>query len=189
MSRGLGHRVAPAIVAIVAVIAISARAAAAPPAVFIVRQHIDAEVTSVDRNAREIRLKTDAGRFTFRDVGTTVIEQGTRVVIDVAVIRHPQPSGLPRAQAGPPPLATQRVRASVAGIDRGVGVAALASPAGRLTVEMPPDVLRTLRTGDSLWLDVAVHLAPEVSALPRDEDSRQKKSLKAFFLMLLGRTK
>ena len=189
MSRGLGHWVAPALVAIVSIIPIREAAAAAGPTDFIIRQQIDAEVTSVDRDAREVRLKTDAGRFILRDVGAAAIKQGTPVVMDVAVIRHREPSTLPRSKDGPPPLVAQRLRATVAGIERNVGVVALRSPGGRLTVEVPPDALRALRTGDPLWLDVAVRPAPEVSAFPRGEDERQKKSLKALLLMLFGRTK
>jgi hypothetical protein len=182
------HFVAGVLVATLAAITVGG-AAAASPSPFIIRQHIDAEVTSVDAQAREVRLRTDAGRFTLRGVATATITTTARIVMDVTIIRHQEPSTLPRASNDPPPLVAQRLRASVVGLDRGVGVVALSSAAGRLAVELPSTVVRTLRTGDALWLDIALRPAPDVSASPRDEDTQRKKGLKALFLMLLGRTK
>jgi hypothetical protein len=192
MSRGWGQFIVPVTIAALAMsgsggTAAAATAASATP--FILRQQIDAEVTAVDQEANVVRLRTDAGPFTLRGVGSAAMKGGARVVMDVAIIRHTEPAALPRSHDGTPPLVAQRVRASVAGVDRSVGVMALTSPAGRLTVELPSDTARTLRTGDRLWLDVAVRPAPDVAALPRAGDPRHEKSVKALLLMIFGRTK
>ena len=183
-----GHFFAGVVVATLAATNVSGVTAASPTA-FIVRQQIHAEVTSVDSETREVRLRTDSGQFMLRGVGTSAIKRGAPVVMDIAIIRHQQPSALPRAEQDPPPLITQRLRASVVGLERRVGVVALSSAAGRLAVELPSTIVGTLRTGDALWLDIALRPAPDVSAFPRDEETQRKKGLKALLLMLMGRAK
>jgi hypothetical protein len=56
-------------------------AVAAQPSEFFTRQQIDAEVMSVDPDASEVRLKTDAGRFTPRGRGAAALKPGMPVVM------------------------------------------------------------------------------------------------------------
>jgi hypothetical protein len=181
-----------ACVLVVTVIAAMGSAAAAPPTPpFISRHQIDAEVTEVDRDGGTIRLKSEAGRVVLRGVAGTeaAVKRGTPVMMELTVIPHPRPASVVPRRAEPPPLLAQGLPGSVAGIQRNVGVVALKSPAGRISVELPAGALASLHTGDAVWLEFALRPAPDVSALPGGDGSRQTKSLKTLFLMLLGRTK
>ena len=158
---------------------------------FIVRQHVHATVSEVDLATDVVRLKTDAGRLTLHVPGvpTAALEKGDSVVVDVTLIRHADPERLPRRQEDPPPLLTQRLPASVAGIQRTVEAVALNTPAGRLTVGVPADAMANLRTGDGLWLELAVRLEPQVAALPGAGAARRDGGLAGLLFFIFGRGK
>jgi hypothetical protein len=158
---------------------------------FIVRQHVRATVSEVDLTTDVVRLKTDAGRLTLHVPGvpSAALEKGDSVVVDVTLIRHADPVRLPRRQEDPPPLLTQRLPASVAGIQRTVEAVALNTPAGRLTVGVPADAIAGLRTGDGLWLELAVRLEPQVAALPGAGAARRDGGLAGLLFFIFGRGK
>ena len=158
---------------------------------FVARHQFEAEVSEVDRAVDVLRLKTEAGRLTLRapDAAAPALRKGDRVVVDVAVIRHPDPAALSRRQEDPPPLLTQRLRASIISIQRTVGVVALNTPAGRLTLDLPSAAVAGLRTGDPLVLELAVRLEQDVAALPAKDTPGRKSGLAALLFMLFGRPK
>jgi hypothetical protein len=158
---------------------------------FIVRRQIEAEVTEVDRHARILRLKTEAGRLSLNVTGAAAaaVKPGDLLAVDVALIPHSDPTRLPRVHDDPPPLLTQRLRGSVSGIQRTLGLVALTTPAGRLTLDLPAAAMAGLRTGNPVVLELAVHRQADVSALAGAEASRSKKGFGALLLMIFGRTK
>jgi hypothetical protein len=162
----------------------------AAPSSFVVRQRFEAEVSEVDRTARVLRLKTEAGPLRLQDPdgATTALRKGDSVVVDVALIRHSAPAGLPRRQEDPPPLLTQQLRASITGIHRTVEVVALNTPAGRLTLAVPSKAIAGLHTGDSVLLELTVRPETEPSALPATEAQR-RSGLAGLLYMLFGRGK
>jgi hypothetical protein len=162
-----------------------------PPASFIVRRQVEAEVTEVDRDAKVLRLKTEAGRLSLNatGAGAAALKRGDLLAVDVALIRHTDPTRLPRVHEDPPPLLTQRLRGSVAGIQRTLGIVALTTPAGRLTLELPSAAMAGLRTGNPVVLELAVRRQADVSAFAASEAARSKKGFGALLLMIFGRTK
>jgi len=162
----------------------------APP-FFIVRQHLLATVSEVDRTTHVVRLKTDAGRLTLHAPSAAIetLGKGDSVVVDVTLIRHVDPARLTRRQEDPPPLLTQRLPASVAGIQRAVEAVALNTPAGRLTVGVPADAIASLHTGDALSLELVVRPEPQVAALPATGAARRDSGLAGLLLFIFGRSK
>ncbi len=160
------------------------------PSSFVLRQRFEAEVREVDRDAGVLRLKTEAGplRLHAPAATTTALRKGDSVVVDVALIRHSAPAGLPRRHEDPPPLLTQQLRASIIGIQRTVEVVALNTPAGRLTLAVPSKAIASLHTGDSVLLELTVRPEPEPSALPAPEAQR-RSGLAGLLYMLFGRGK
>ena len=157
---------------------------------FIVRHPVDAEVSEVDREANVLRLKTEAGRLTLKVPagGAAELKRGDSLVVDVVLIHHTDTARLPRRQEDSPPLLTQQMRGSIAGIQRTLGVVTLSTPAGRLTLDLPAPAVAALRTGNPVLLELAVRRAPDVSALAGSQSSRSKKGIGALLLMLFGRT-
>jgi hypothetical protein len=158
---------------------------------FIVRHPVDAEVSEVDRDANVLRLKTEAGRLNLNVPAGSAAElkRGDYLVVDVVLIHHTDTARLPRVNDDPPPLLTQRLRGSIAGIQRTLGVVTLATPAGRLTLDLPAPAVAGLRTGNLVLVELAVRRAPDVSALAGSQSSRSKRGMGALLLMLFGRTK
>jgi hypothetical protein len=158
---------------------------------FIVRRQIEAEVSEVDRHTKVLRLKTEAGRLSLNATGSAAaaVKPGDMLAVDVALIPHADPTRLPRVHDDPPPLLTQRLRGSIAGIQRTVGIVALTTRAGRLTLELPAAAMAGLRTGDPVVLELAVRRQADVSALAGSEASRSKKGFGALLLMIFGRGK
>ena len=156
---------------------------------FVLRQQVDAEVSEFDVSAKKLRLKTQTGRLTL-DGGNAApigLKKGDWVVVDVAAIRHPDPGRLPREDEAPRALLTQRVRASITGIQRSLGVVSLNTPAGRLSLEVPSAAVAGLRTGDPLLLELRVLPEPDPSALPGAKSERSKKGFGALLYMIFGR--
>jgi hypothetical protein len=162
----------------------------APSPSFIVRHPVDAEVSEVDRDANVLRLKTEAGRLNLNiPAGRAAqVRRGDYLVVDIVLIHHTDTTRLPRLHDDPPPLLTQRLRGSIAGIQRTLGVVTLATPAGRLTLDLPAPAVAGLRTGNPVLLELAVRRAPDVSALAGSQSSRSKRGIGALLLMLFGRT-
>jgi len=169
---------------------VKASSPGAAPSSFIVRQRFEAKVSEVDPTAGVLRLKTEAGPLRLQppDAATTALRKGDSVVVDVALIRHSVPAGLPRRQEDPPPLLTQQLHASITGIQRTVEVVALNTPAGRLTIAVPSKAIASLHTGDSLLLELTVRPEPEPAALPALEAQR-RSGLAALLYMIFGRGK
>ncbi len=163
------------------------RPRAVPPS-FIVRQQLEAEVREVDRTADVVVLKTKAGRLRLHPVGaaTTTLAKGDSVVVDVALIRHADPARVPQREEGPPPLITQRLPASITSIQRAVEVVALNTSVGGLMLAVPSQAIAALHTGDSVWLELAVRLEREPSALASTETRRRNSGLTGLLFMLFG---
>ena len=165
-----------------------------PPAshpAFIVRRQIEAEVSEVDRHAKILRLKTEAGRLSLNATAAAAaaLRPGDLLVVDVALIHHTDLTRLPPVHEDPPPLLTQRLRGSIAGVQRTLGIVALTTPAGRLTLDLPAAAMAGLRTGNPVLLELAIRRQADVSAFAASEASRSKKGLGALLLMIFGRTK
>ena len=157
---------------------------------FIVRQQVEAEVSEVDAGRRLLRLKTATGRLSLDTTGAPAValKRGEFVVVDMALIRHPDPPRLPHPPEDPDALLTQRLRGSIAAINRTLGIVAVTTPAGRLSLELPSAAMAGLHTGNPVGIHLAVRPL-DVSASPSSEASRSKKGLGALMLMLFGRTK
>jgi hypothetical protein len=164
---------------------------ASHPSFFIVRRQIEAEVSEVDRHAKVLRLKTEAGRLSLNATGaaTAAVRPGDMLAVDVALIPHADLTRLPRVHEDPPPLLTQRLRGSIAGIQRTLGIVAVTTPAGQLTLDLPAAAMAGLRTGNPVALELAVRRQPDVSALADSQASRSKRGFGALLLMIFGRTK
>jgi hypothetical protein len=159
---------------------------------FVIREHLQATVSDVDRTIDVVRLKTDAGRLTLHGPGpgtAATLREGDPVVVDVTLIRHADPARLPRRQEDPPPLLTQRLRASVVGIQRTLEAVALNTTAGRLTLAVPSEAIAGLRTGDALLLELAVRLEPQGAALPATGAARRDSGLAGLLFFIFGRGK
>ena len=163
------------------------RLRAASPS-FIVRQQLEAEVREVDRTADVVVLETKAGRLRLHPVGaaTTALAKGDSVAVDVALIRHADPARLPQREGGPPPLIAQRLSASISSIQRTVEVVALNTSAGGLMLAVPSQAIAALHTGDSVWLELAVRLEREPSALASTEARRRNGGFTGLLFMLFG---
>jgi hypothetical protein len=160
-----------------------------PARTFITRHQLEAEVSEVDATARALRLKTNAGRLTLPVApGETKFRRGDHVVVDVAIIRHPDPSALPRLREDPAPLLARRLHGSITSIQRAVGVVWVTTPAGRLALDMPPAAITSLHAGEELTLDVALRPESEAAALARQSASR-KGGLAGLLFMIFGRPK
>jgi len=157
---------------------------------FIVRQHVQATVSEVDRATDVVRLKTDAGRLMLHAPATATagLDKGDSVIVDVTLIRHADPARLPRRQEDPLTLFTQRLSGSVTSIQRSVEAVALTTPAGRLTVGVPADAIASLHTGDALWLELSVRPEPQVAALP-STGARRDSGLARLLFIIFGRGK
>ena len=157
---------------------------------FVVGQRFEAQVIHVDRAAGILRLKTEAGplRLSAPEAATAPLKKGDAVVVDVALIRHPAPAGLARRHEEPPPLLTQRLRASITGIHRSVELVALTTAAGRLTLAVPANAIASLHTGDVLLLDLTVRVESEPAALPAME-AHPRGGLAGLLYMIFGRGK
>lgn len=163
--------------------------AAAPS--FIIHHQLEAEVSQVDRAAGALLLKTDAGRLKL-DVpadAAGVLRKGDGVILDVTLIRHPDPTRVPRT--GPPqhPLLVQQLTAEVTGIQRSVGVVTLRTPAGRLNVDVPAPALAGLKTGDQVPLELALFRDSGSPALPGMERRATRAGFAALIYSLFGRPK
>ncbi len=143
----------------------------------------------MNRGAAGLLLKTDAGRLTLDATpeAAAALKKGDRVVIDVDIIRDPDPERVWRERRTPAALLAQRLTAEVTAIQHSVGVVALQTPAGKLSVDLPAPALAALRTGDRLPVEVSVFLEPDAAALPRME--RERAGLAGFLLTIFGRGK
>lgn len=160
--------------------------AADAPRSFILRQQLDAQVSEIDTAGKTLRLKTDAGRLALAIPAATTFKKDEPVVLDVIVIRHADPTKLPRIDDGVPASARQHLRGSIAGIQRALGVVNVNTRAGRLTLHLPMTAIAGLRTGDELSLDVAVLDDAQPSAMA-GERTRKSRGFGALLLMLFGR--
>jgi hypothetical protein len=160
-----------------------------PPPAFVVHRQLEAAVSRVNRDVGTLLLKTDAGRVTLNAApeAAAALRKGDRVVIDVAILRHPDPAQIPRERRTPAPLLVQRLTAEVRGIRHSVGVVALKTSAGKLDVDLPAPAIAALRTGDRLPVEVSIFLEPDAAALSRME--RERAGLAAFLLSIFGRGK
>jgi len=184
------------VAAILVVVAASGVAAAPdrsdrPARAFITRHQLEAEISEVDEAARVLRLKTNAGRLTLQAArsDTAKFRRGDHVVLDVAIIRHPDPSTLPRLREDPAPLLARRVRGSISSIQRGVGVVWVTTSAGRLALDLPSAAIKSLHAGEELTLDLALRPESEAAALARQNASGRKGGLAGLLFMIFGRPK
>jgi hypothetical protein len=157
---------------------------------FIVSRQVEAEVSEVDSAARILRLKTETGRLSLDTTGAPAValQRGDFVVVDMVLIRHADLARLARSHEESAPLLTQRLRGSIAAINRTLGIVTVTSPAGRVTLELPSAAMAGLQTGNPVGIELAVR-RPDASASPGSGASRPKKGLGALMLMLFGRTK
>jgi hypothetical protein len=186
------HRLATLGLVLVTVIgtgAVSVLGASGPP--FIARRQLDAAVSQVDRDAGVLLLKTSAGRLTLAVPADALrlVRKGDWVVLDIALLRHPDAARLPRDQEAKQPLLVQRLSAEVMSVQRSLGVVALKTSAGRLDVDLPEAATAGLHTGDRFPLELSVLLESEASALPRPETQTQRDRLGALLLSIFGARK
>jgi len=182
----------------VAVLVIATSAAAGPagnpPAAtpagrpFIVHRQLDATVSKVDRVTGILLLRTDVGRLTLGAPvsATALLRKGDRVIVDVGVLRHPDPARVPREDASPRPLLMRRLPADVTAVQRTLGTVSLKTAAGRLNVDLPLEAVADLRTGDRLLVELSVLPDSDAAALPRMEEQQRRAGLGALILKLFG---
>jgi hypothetical protein len=187
-----------AIVAVtVLLIASSAAAgpAADPPtaipasrAAFIVHRQVDATVSKVDPATGVLLLRTAVGRLTLgaASAATALLRTGDRVIVDVGLLRHPDPARVPREDASPRPLLMRRFAADITAVQRTLGTVFLKTAAGMLNVDLPPEAVAGLRTGDRLQVELSVLPESDGAALPRMEEQKRRAGLGALLLNLFG---
>lgn len=163
--------------------------APAQSAAFILRHQVDATVSRVDRDAGVLLLKTDAGRLTLDAPAGAVsaLQKGDALVLDIAVLRHPDPARIPRDKGSDHPLLVRTLVADVAGVDRTVGLVALKTSAGALNVELPRTAIADIRTGDRLSVELTVLRESDAAAMPRVQGAERRAGLAALLLRLFGR--
>jgi hypothetical protein len=155
---------------------------------FIVRQQLEAEVREVDATVGVLSLKTEAGRLRLRNASgaAMALRKGDPVALDIGLIRHPDPAGLPRRAETPLPLMAQRLPATISSIQRTVEVIVVNTSAGEVTLPAPSEAIKGLHTGDSVWLELAVRPERDPSALASAEPRRRSNSFTSLLFMLFG---
>jgi hypothetical protein len=153
---------------------------------FIAHRQVEATVSKVDRDAGVLLLKTGAGRLTLDAPAsaTGLLRKGDGLIVDVALLRHPDPGRIPRDEAYQRPLLVRRFPGEVTAVDRTVGIVSLRTAVGRLNVDLPSEAISSVRTGDRLLLELAVLHEPEPAALPRMEGDRRRAGLAALLLSI-----
>lgn len=181
---------------VAATVLLIASSAAAGPAgnpptatpAFIVHQQVDATVSKVDPAAGVLLLRTAVGRLTLgaASSATALLRTGDRVIVDIGLLRHSDPARVPREAASPRPLLMRRLAADITAIQRTLGTVFLKTAAGRLNVDLPPEAIAGLRTGDRLQVELSVLQESGGAALPRMEEQTRRASLGALILNLFG---
>ena len=176
----------------VTVLLIASSAAAGPaatpstPPAFIVHQQVDATVSSVDPATGILLLRTAVGRLTLgaASAATALLRTGDRVVVDIGLLRHPDPARVPREDASPRPLLMRRFAADITAVQRTLGTVFLKTAVGRLNVDLPPEAASGLRTGDRLQVELSVLQESDGAALPRMDEQKRRAGLGALLLDL-----
>ncbi len=162
-------------------------ATSAGRAAFIVHQQVDATVSKVDPAAGILLLRTAVGRLTLgASTATALLRTGDRVIVDVGLLRHPDPARVPREDASPRPLLMRRFAADITSVQRTLGTVFLKTSAGMLNVDLPPEAIAGLRTGDRLQVELSVLPGSDGAALPRMEEQKRRAGLGALLLNLFG---
>lgn len=179
----------------VAVLLVASTAAAGPagnpptaaPA-FIVHRQVDATVSKVDPAAGVLLLRTAVGRLTLgaASAAAALLRTGDRVIVDVGLLRHADPARVPRDDAPARSLLMRRLTADITAIQRTLGTVFLKTAAGRLNVDLPPDAIAGLRTGDRLQVELSILQESDGAALPRMEEQKRRAGLGALILNLFG---
>jgi hypothetical protein len=108
------------------------------------------------------------------------------VLLDVTVIRHPDPSTLPRGPESQGQLPVQRLPANVTAIQRAIGVVSLNSRAGRLNIDLPADAIARLQTGDHLTLELGIAQDTGAAALAGSATQRGRTGLATLLFAIIG---
>ncbi len=135
-------------------------------------QQLPAEIVSLQWSVDAVPVRTRGGSLNLSlPSATTHPDQ----------VARPQPSGQP--------MLVQQLPAEIVSIQRSVDVVTVRTRAGSLNLSLPSAAIAGLRTGEQLPLEFAIHLMPEVSALPGTDRQRGHRSLKALFFAIFGRNK
>jgi hypothetical protein len=163
-------------------------ATSAGRAAFIVHQQVEATVSKVDPAAGVLLLRTAVGRLTLgaASAATALLHTGDRVIVDVGLLRHPDPARVPREDASPRPLLMRSFAADITAVQRTVGSVFLKTAAGMLNIDLPLEAVAGLRTGDRLQVELSVLPESGGAALPRMDDQKRRAGLGALILNLFG---
>jgi hypothetical protein len=154
---------------------------------FVAHRLVDGEVSKIE--AGSLFLKTAAGRLKLDVAGQGIHEfkKRERVLLDVTIIRHPDPASLPRGPESQNQLAVQRLRADVTAIQRAIGVVSLNSRAGRLNIDLPAEAIARLQTGDQLTLELGIAQDTGAAALAGSPTRTGRTGLAALLFAIIGR--
>lgn len=121
-------------------------------------------------HAQEVRPPTEAGMHPSAQPGTAeqAVAQQERTVQQYSAQQQAtdatrQPSAQPRAEMAPaaspasqPVLARQSMNAEVTDVNLGTGQVRLATPEGRMDLNVSPETARSLRAGDRLTVEMVI---------------------------------
>jgi hypothetical protein len=153
---------------------------------FIAHRLVDGEVSKIEGSS--LFLKTAAGRLKLDVPGQAIREfkKRERVLLDVTVIRHPDPASLRRGPESQDQLPVQRLPAIVTAIQRAIGVVSLNTRAGRLNIDLPADAIAGLQTGDDLTLELGIAQDTGVAALAGSPTRPGRRGLAALLFAIIG---
>ena len=159
------------------------------PALFIVRRHLDGEITKLDAKAHTVVVKTSSGKLNFTHAPSAgpPLAKGDSVLVEVALLSAPSLSGAsPRDASGrspDPAIVRQRVEATVTGINHSRGIVKLQTPAGPVELDLPTSILDRLKKDESVPAEIALVPLPPGATAERAE----RAGLAALLLSVFGK--
>jgi hypothetical protein len=163
---------------------------------FIARQQIDAEISTIDQSRKSLTLKTNTGKLRLEAAPAVpgYFKKGDRVVLEVGILSSAHPDPLPQRRAAregaDPGVVRQQLAAEVARADVNSGVLTLKTAAGTLKVDLPSGLIASFQRADVVPVELVVIPAPSVQASPlTDPEGAHRVGLAALLLAIFGKSK
>lgn len=152
---------------------------------FIVRRQVDGKITALDSSGNVVEIKTSAGKLTMtaRRPTNGSLHKGDSVLVELGI--------LPSAPRALPPLEDQRddaavfrkrLNAQVTRVNVARGTMAFQTSAGPAELDLPLNILKRYRQGDTIPVELAVIPRP-----PGAADRAEHAGLAALLLSIFGR--
>jgi hypothetical protein len=163
---------------------------------FMVRQQIDAELSTIDQSRKSLTLTTNAGkcRLEAAPAVPAYFKTGDRVVLEVGILASAHPDSLPQRRAAregtDPGAVRQHLDARVVRADVNSGVLTVKTAAGTLKVDLPSGLIAAFQRADVVPVELAVIPAPSLQASPlTDPEHGRRAGLAALLLAIFGKNK